>query len=137
MLLMNESRPLAERIQPFTLSGFRGTPTQGTATILVFTRGARWRRGVVLAAKWWGLACVSVFIPVAHVMLVPGFLLYGVWQFVSGITTTDLVVAATGPCPDCGLEQALDLAGRWHVPQPVTCRGCQRGLTVADSRPES
>ena len=67
----------------------------------------------VRAGKWWGAACVAVFIPVAPVMLVPGFLLYGAWQFASGIVTTDLVVAASGTCPDCGLEQALELTPRW------------------------
>jgi len=125
------SQPPADRVERFTISGYGGAPTIGTATIRGFTPAARWRRAVMAAAKWWGLAIVAVFIPVAHLVLVPGFFVYGVVQLVSGVSIADLVLEARGTCPDCGEEQALELVARWHLPQAVTCRACQRGLTVA------
>ena len=115
------------------LTGFKGAPTHGSATIRVFTRAGRWRRALTAIAEWWGLALAAVFVPVAHLLLVPSLLLYGGWQFVSRVRTTDLVIRARGRCPDCGTEQKVDLAAQWRVPQPVTCRACQRGLTVANA----
>jgi len=115
----------------FTLSGYHGRPTRGRATIQVFERGERWRRALKGLGTWWGVAVGSVFIPVAHFILVPSFLGYGIWQFASRLGTTELVADAHGVCPDCGAEQALQLAAQWRTPQPVTCRACRRGLTLA------
>src|SRR5207253_766940 len=76
--------------------------------------------------KWWAVALFSVFIPVAHFVLVPSFLAYGAWQFFQRLGTVELATEARGTCPDCGAEQALELAPRWRAPQPVTCRQCHR-----------
>lgn len=119
------------RLQPFLLSGYHGAPTVGTATIHAFDREQRIRRALAGLGKWWGVAVVTVFIPVAHFILVPSFLAYGVWQFAQRLGTTELTTDAQGTCPDCGAEQALELATRWRAPQPVTCRHCHRGLRLS------
>ena len=118
------------RVQAFTLSGYHGRPTTGTATIVVFGRQQRVRRALAGLGKWWGVALLSVFIPVAHFGLVPAFLAYGVWQFFQRLGTAELAAAARGTCPDCGTEQLLDLPPRWQAPQAVTCRHCSRGLRL-------
>jgi hypothetical protein len=119
------------RDQAFVLSGYVGAPTVGSATIQQFGRAERWRRALWDLAKWWGVAILVLFIPVAHFVLVPAFLLYGLHQFYVRATTAELVTAARGRCPDCGEDQTLDLAARWHAPQAVTCRACHRGLVLA------
>lgn len=116
------------RVQAFTLSGYHGRPTTGTATILEFDREQRLRRALAGLGKWWGIALLSVFIPVAHFVLLPAFLAYGAWQLVQRLGTAELTAAAHGTCPDCGAEQQLDLPPRWRAPQAVTCRHCSRGL---------
>ena len=121
---------MTSRVQTFTLTGYGGQPTQGRVTIQEFTRDERWRRALGGLGRWWGVALLSVFIPVAHFILVPSFLLYGIWQFVQRLGTTTLATTATGTCPDCGCDQTLELSARWHVPQPVTCRYCHRGLRL-------
>jgi hypothetical protein len=123
--------PTGTRVQPFLLSGYNGRPTQGTVTIRAFTRQERWRRAVAGLGQWWGVGLVSVFIPVAHFVLVPSFLLYGAWQFVYRLGTTELATGARATCPDCHTAQALELAARWRAPQPVTCRACHRGLRLS------
>lgn len=119
------------RVQSFVLTGFSGAPTRGTITIRMFERPERLRRALLALAKWWGIALLSVFIPVAHFLLVPSFFLYGIWQWVQQLGTAELALPARGTCPDCGAEQALDLRARWRVPQDVTCRKCGRGLTLS------
>src|SRR5436309_10396043 len=61
------------RLQPFILTGYQGAPTRGTVTIQAFNREQRWRRALAGLGKWWGIALLSVFIPVAHFLLVPSF----------------------------------------------------------------
>jgi len=119
-----------ERVQGVLLRGYHGAPTSGTVTIREFNRDERVRRALAGLGKWWGVAIVSVFIPVAHFVLVPSFLAYGGWQFFQRLGTVELATDAHGTCPDCGAEQALDLAARWRAPQPVTCRQCHRGLQL-------
>ncbi|HET7296117.1 MAG TPA: hypothetical protein VFI66_03195 [Gemmatimonadales bacterium] len=118
------------RSERFLLNGYHGEPTPGQVTIHVFDRAARLKRALAALGKWWGIAVLSVFIPVAHFILVPSFLGYGGWQFFQRLGTAELATDARGTCPDCGAEQTLDLAPRWRAPQPVTCRQCHRGLRL-------
>jgi len=118
------------RVQPFMLSGYHGEATRGTVTIREFNREQRMRRAFAGLGKWWGVALLSVLVPVAHFVLVPSFLLYGVWQFFQRLGTAELATDARGTCPDCGAEQTLELAPRWRSPQPVTCKQCNRGLRL-------
>lgn len=118
------------RSERFLLNGYHGQPTAGQVTIHAFDRAQRLQRALGALAKWWGIAVLSVFIPVAHFILVPSLLAYGGWQFFQRLGTVELATDARGTCPDCGAEQALDLAPRWRTPQPVTCRHCHRGLRL-------
>ncbi len=118
------------RVQPFLLRGYHGEPTRGSVTIHEFDREHRVRRAVAGLGKWWGVGLLTVLIPVAHFVLVPSFVAYGVWQFFQRLGTVELAADARGTCPDCGAEQRLDLAVRWRAPQPVTCQQCHRGLKL-------
>lgn len=121
----------SSHVQTFVLSGYHGRPTRGTVTIHEFNRAQRWRRALRGVGTWWSAALLSVLVPVAHFVLVPSFLLYGIWQFVQRVGTAELATDARGTCPDCGKEQPLELAPRWRSPQPVTCRFCHRGLQLS------
>lgn len=72
---------MTSRVQAFTLTGYSAAPTQGTVTVQEFGKDERVRRALGGLGKWWGIALLAVFIPVAHFILVPSFLLYGIWQF--------------------------------------------------------
>lgn len=123
--------PATLRVQPILLKGYSGAPTPGTVAIQTFNREQRVRRALAGLGKWWGVAVLAVFIPIAHFVLVPSFLMYGAWQFFQRLGTVELASDGRGTCPDCGAEQPLDLAPRWRAPQPVTCRHCGRGLQLA------
>jgi hypothetical protein len=120
--------PASQR--PFTLSGYHGAPTPATLLVATFDRSERLRRAFKGLAGFWGAMVVSVFIPIAHFVLVPSFLCIGVWQFLRRLRTGELVRGAHGSCPDCGTEQDFEL-GSSGVPQSVTCGRCHRGLTLA------
>lgn len=124
---------MTTRVQTFILTGYNGQPRPGTVTIHEFQPRERWRRALIALGKWWGIALLSVLIPVAHFILVPSFFLYGLWQFFQRLGTASLAVGARGTCPDCGHEQALEIAPRWRTPQPVTCHHCHRGLQLQEA----
>lgn len=115
----------------FQLSGYSPSPTTATVTIRLFEKSERMRRALKGLATFWGAAIGSIFIPVAHFLLVPGFTLYGVYTFFERLGAREVVMAAEGVCPDCGKSQRLEIGGRWHVPRHVACRYCQRALRIA------
>src|SRR5207245_5144411 len=86
---MPESSPNT-RVESFILSGYNGKPTRGTVTIHAFDREQRVRRACAGLGKWWGVALLCVFIPVAHFVLVPSFLAYGLWQRLPALSPTSI-----------------------------------------------
>jgi hypothetical protein len=121
----------SRHIETFLLRGYRGAPTRGTATIQQFDKPQRTRWAFTALGKWWGVALLCVFIPVAHFLLVPSFGVFGAWQFFQRLRTEQRVVDARGTCPDCGTEQQLELDSRWRPEQSVRCSHCQRALQLS------
>jgi len=119
--------------RPLTLSGYHGAPTAATLLVATYDRSQRLRRAFKALAGFWGAMLVSVFIPIAHFVLVPSFFFVGIWQFFRRLKTAELVRGAHGRCPDCGAEQDFELASA-GFPQSVACMSCHRGLTLAAAR---
>jgi len=115
----------------YQLTGYSPTPSTATVTIRSFEKPERIRRALKGLATFWGAAIGSVFIPVAHFLLVPSFALYGAYTFFERLSAAQVVVAAAGTCPDCGKPQKLETGGRWRVPRNVACRYCQRSLRIS------
>ncbi|MFQ5704404.1 MAG: hypothetical protein ACE5HT_10315 [Gemmatimonadales bacterium] len=116
-----------------SLSGYGDDVASADIEVASFDQKARLMRALKALGIAWGLAAVSVPIVVAHFFLVPGFVVTGIVLFVRRLRTEAIAVDAHGTCPNCGTEQRLDLASRWHLPQKLTCCNCQRSLTLYDS----
>lgn len=80
----------------------------------------------------WGAALGSIFVPIAHFVLVPSFFLTGLYLFVTRLRTEMVVSEARGSCPDCGAEQDFGMPGLRSIPHQVECEVCRRVLTVSD-----
>ena len=115
----------------YQLTGYSPTPATATVTIRSFDKRERVRRALKGLGTFWAAAVGSVFIPVAHFLLVPAFALFGAYTFFERLGAGEVVVAAEGVCPDCGTAQKLEIAGRWQVPRRVACRHCQRALQIS------
>jgi hypothetical protein len=126
------SDPTASAPRPLKLSGYHGEPTPARLLVATFNRPARTRRALKGLGGFWGAMVVSIFIPIAHFVLVPTFFFVGIWQFLRRLRTRELVKGAHGRCPDCGAEQDFELLSR-RLPQSVTCGTCHRGLTLAEA----
>ena len=116
---------------PLVVTGYHGPPTPAILLVVTFDPGQRMRRAVKGLAGSWGAMVVSVFIPIAHFLLVPSFFGIGVWQFFRRLRQHQQVRGAHGTCPDCGAVQDFELSAGPRFPQSVQCRHCHRGLTLA------
>ena len=129
-LFLGELMP-GSRSEPFLLTGYGDNWTTGVATVTSFDRAERIGRAVKGLAVAWGAALVSMFIPVAHFLLVPGFVLAGVFVFTKRARTREVTESIHGICPDCGHEQDFDSSSDWHLPMQLTCANCSRLLTAS------
>lgn len=115
----------------YQLTGYSPAPATATVTIRSFDKRERVQRAIKGLATFWGAALGSVFIPVAHFLLVPSLALYGAYTFFERLGAQQVAIAVEGTCPDCGKPQKLDAGGRWQVPRDVACRFCQRRLRIS------
>ena len=72
-----------ERVFEMKLRGYGSNTCDAVVRVLSFGPSVRLRRALTGMGVAWVLAIVCVFIPVAHFFLVPGFLGFGVYLFVS------------------------------------------------------
>ncbi len=133
----HDSAPTPPRPSPpgarprLVISGYHGAPTPATLLVKTFDPPARLRRAAKGLLGFWGAMVVSVFLPIAHFVLVPSFFFVGIWQFFKRLHAHSLVRGAHGVCPDCGAEQDFETGTRAAFPMSLVCRNCHRGLTLA------
>jgi len=115
-----------------TLSSRGDAPVAGgQATLYCRTldRNGRLLRSLKVLGICWGLAVLSVPILVFHFVLVPGFLIAGVFFFFVCLKEERIVLGAIVPCPDCGESTKLkSRALEWPV--QLDCGGCSLALDL-------
>jgi hypothetical protein len=115
---------------PLEVRGYHGAPTAAMPLVVHFDRARRMRRAVAALLGFWGAMVVSVFIPIAHFVLVPSLFAAGIYQCARRLKVREVVRGVHGVCPDCGTEQDFEAGGRLALPQAIQCRSCRRGLTL-------
>jgi hypothetical protein len=123
----------ASSVVELSLEGYSGRANRVTVTVSSYDRSTRIRRALVGLTVGWGLALVSLAVPLAHFLLVPGFLVFGIILFTQRIRLRRTASDAHGTCPDCGEAQEFDLPTRWQLPARTACRRCQRVLELREA----
>ena len=119
---------------PATLTAFGCLPVPAVATVLFQRTGERIARTAAGLAVCWGLALVSVFIPLAHFILVPTFLAAGIGLAIVRAREDIRLVRLRGTCPRCGKEEEFKVGGRLTPGRVLDCPACHNHLTlVADA----
>src|SRR2546430_2880536 len=104
------------RVQPFLLRGYHGEPTRGSVTIHEFDREHRVRRAVAGLGEWWGGGLLTGLIPVAHFVLVPSFIAYGLWQFFQRLRPVEVPAHPRRARPHRGAAPPLRFAAPLRAP---------------------
>jgi hypothetical protein len=89
------------------------------------------RAGRTLAILW-GLAILTIAVPIAHFVLVPGFLIAGPIAFLVIFNREDAILGGVGTCPDC--QQTFDIAkSKVEWPLKDVCSHCYHHVTITKS----
>lgn len=102
-----------------------------TATLYqrTWTPNQRRIRAIKTFALWWGLALVSLFIPILHFVLVPLFLLIGLIAPPFVFASKTVILGGNGTCPFCGKSfEIFKCKDEW--PLHDVCAECQRHVRI-------
>ena len=106
-----------------------GKTSIGQVRIIHWDKRMRTSRALKFWGYCFGLSIVSIIIPLAHFVLVPGFFLagpIGAWMI---STRTSQVLGGESTCPECSAFLPLAPSAD-HWPLNDLCTGCQRSLKV-------
>jgi hypothetical protein len=115
---------------PARLAAFGHEPSAATALVLEQPAGARLGRVLAGLGMFWGLALASVFIPVAHFILVPAFLLTGLVVALRRAREDRRLIRLRGACPRCGAAQEFRPGGRFADGRSFDCPTCHGHVTL-------
>ncbi len=87
------------------LTVFGAPPSPVSVSLLEQGLAQRLRRAAIALGVCWALALVSVFIVLAHFVLVPAFFVAGPVLAYLRFRTVRVVTRIHGACPRCGIEQ--------------------------------
>src|ERR1700737_3050655 len=125
--------PIATETEvPAQLTAFGPSPQPVVAVIIEQAPGQRVARTLGGLGMFWGLAVLSVFIPVAHFILVPTFLVAGIVMAIKRSREDRRLLRVRGACPRCGAVQELAPGGRC-----VDGPKCHGNLTLVTTARES
>jgi hypothetical protein len=121
------------RVYP-SLRGFGAEPSRATLDVRTLSGRERLRRGAVPVLIGLGVAVLVLPIPIVHLAVPPMAILGGILLGVRRLFQREIIATARGPCPFCGTEQTLGLAGsRYRLPRELKCRACLQLLTLAET----
>lgn len=98
-----------------------GRQTEVGLRVLRHARGRRLKRAAAGLGLLWLAAAVSIFIPIAHLILVPGFFLGGIGLAVARWRRRDRFAAFEASCPVCGAPHLFDLEEAAELPRRLRC----------------
>jgi hypothetical protein len=121
---------LEEELPPVSVRLFSGTDAaDGIVFIRSFTQGQMRLRGLRVLTIFWAIAAVTIFIPILHFILVPGFLIGGIVASAAARRQKSIVAGGKGSCPKCGVGFLLvKSADRW--PLGEVCPKCGAQIRI-------
>jgi len=109
-----------------------GKTADGKLYGIRYDPGDRIQRALLRLVLLWALAGVSLFIPLAHFVLVPGFLVAGPVVAILAYRSSQARDRAEGKCPVCGEEITIKLEARDEIPKWIYCPACNTALQITE-----
>jgi hypothetical protein len=111
------------------LSGTDSHKAPGKAFFHTWTAQEAQQRGVKAWVACWLAAIPSLFLPIAHFFLVPGFLILGPIMFIYFKKMTTKILEIRGPCPYCQqIFTTKNQPNQW--PMDACCDACRRTFSI-------
>lgn len=112
------------------LQGNDGDRQAGSLQTTRYDQGDRLKRALQRLAFFWLLAGITLFIPIAHFVLVPGFLIAGPVVAYLTYQTEAVRNHTSGTCPACGKEITLAMDAKDTLPKWTYCPDCNAPLQI-------
>jgi hypothetical protein len=122
----------AER-QPILIKSSDDGACPGTLHITVYDKCDRVIQAAKVLGLYWGLALFSIFIPIAHLVLVPGFFLAGLIMVFLRYRVVSRSDQVTGKCPVNKNEITIHLEPSDRLPLWKYCPVCKAPLHLTDA----
>ena len=113
-----------------SLTAFGHPPCWVTAVVIEQTRSQRFGRALASLGICWALALGGLFIPVAHFILVPTFVVAGIVVAIRRAREDRRLLLLHGACPRCGAAQEFKPGGRFATGRSIDCPKCHGTLTL-------
>jgi hypothetical protein len=120
-----------------SLTAFGFAPRPATAVVIEQSTGERVGRAFAGLGMFWALALGGLFIPVAHLILVPVFLTAGIIMAIKRSKEDRRLAEVRGPCPRCGAQQTFKAGGRFASGRNLDCPACHGSFALAVPGPAS
>ncbi len=118
--------------RPVTLKSGDAT-RDGTLHVSVLTQRERTIRAAKIWGLCWGLALVTLFIPIAHFVLVPGFFIAGPVMGYLRYRMAAVPERVTGVCPTNHEEEiSIPVEATVKFPLWTYCPKCNASVLVVD-----
>lgn len=104
--------------------------TSGEVTLQEWDSSDRMKRALKMFGMLWGAAVVSVLIPLAHFVLVPGFLIAGPIVAYFVYQNEKMILGGQGTCPNCGKPFTI-AKGKVRWPMNDLCSECQSPAKIS------
>ena len=102
----------------------------GSVQTTMYETSDRLKRAIIRLLSLWLAATISVFIPLAHFVLVPAFLIAGIVMAVLAYRTDRALNNAQGACPVCQEEATIPLEANDQLPKWTYCPKCNAPLQI-------
>ena len=79
----------------------------------------------------WALAAVTILVPIAHFVLVPGFFVAGIVLLTMRLREGTTIVGVQGICPYCKEERSFDAQGLMKSQFTVHCPVCKNQIEAS------
>jgi hypothetical protein len=113
-----------------SLTAFGYPPCWVTAVVVDQPRSQRFGRALAGLGMCWALALGGLFIPVAHFILVPTFVVAGIVVAIKRAREDRRLLLLRGACPRCGAAQKFKPGGRFATGRSIDCPKCHGTLTL-------
>jgi len=115
---------------PVSITDNDGKIAPGQMQTTYFDQGDRLKRALQRLGFFWLLAGITAFIPIAHFVLVPGFLIAGPVVAYMTFQMGWMRNHVSGECPGCQKEITIKLEAKDELPKWTYCPACNVPLQI-------
>lgn len=117
------------KIQKVSISGTSAEKTTGEIRIQEWNAQQRMMRALKVGGACWGFALVSVILPLAHFVLVPGFFIAGPIAAYFLLNQKSMILGGSGICPHCKKHMSI-VRSALRFPLSDVCDHCKHGVSI-------